>query len=359
MWIIGRYISRELAKIIAICLGAFTSIYLVIDFFEKIDDFLETNLPLSLALKYFLLKLPLIAQQGVPMGVLMGTLVTLGLAARSNELTALKASGASPFPVAGPIVVVAFLLSLVGFALAEYVVPSTSARANYIWNVMVRNRPAPSSFTQEKLWYKSGRTLYNIRVLHAKRQMLEGVTIYIFDRNFQLVNRLDARRGQWDGDAWTFSDGVFLHRTADGSFAMEQFRQRRMELDERPENFQHLEKSPEEMTLAELGRYVAKIESEGYDATRYRVDFHAKIAFPFTSLIMALLGIGVALYQGKRGGIAVGVAVSVALAFIYILIFQFVLSMGYAGNLHPLLATWTPNIFFAMMSMFLLTHAMH
>jgi lipopolysaccharide export system permease protein len=51
MWIIGRYLSRELAKINAICLAAFLAIYFVIDFFEKVDDFLETNLPLSLALK--------------------------------------------------------------------------------------------------------------------------------------------------------------------------------------------------------------------------------------------------------------------------------------------------------------------
>jgi hypothetical protein len=110
---------------------------------------------------------------------------------------------------------------------------------------------------------------------------------------------------------------------------MERFQRRRFQLKERPQDFQHLEKAPEEMTLGELGHYVAKIKSEGYDASRYQVDFHAKIAFPFTSLIMALLGIGVALYQGKHGGIAVGVAVSVALAFIYLLIFQFVLRIGY------------------------------
>jgi lipopolysaccharide export system permease protein len=359
MWIIGRYVSQELVKIIAICLGAFIAIYFVVDFFEKIDDVLETNLPLSLAFEYFFLKLPFIAQQGVPMGVLMGTLITLGLAARSNELTALKASGASPLLVVGPVILVALLLSVVDFALAEYVVPLTSTRANHIWHTKGKNHSAQSSFTQEKFWYKSGQTLYNIRVLHAKRQMMEGVTIYIFDRNFELVKRLDAHRGEWDGEAWIFSEGVFLHRTADGSFAMERFRERRMELKERPDSFQHLEKAPEEMTLAELGRYVAKIRSEGYDATRYLVDFHSKIAFPFTSVIMALLAIGVALFQGKRGGIAVGVTVSVALAFVYILVFQLLLSVGYAGNLHPLLAAWAPNVFFAMVSMFLFLHSMH
>ncbi|UCG12966.1 MAG: LPS export ABC transporter permease LptG [Deltaproteobacteria bacterium] len=359
MRVISRYISRELTKIIAICLGAFAAIYLVIDFFEKIDDFLEARVPIFLALQYFVLKIPLIIQQGVPMAVLMGTLITLGLSARNNELTALKASGVSPILFAGPIVMVALMLSLMDFVMSEYVVPLTSGQANHIWKSEVKHRSSPGGFTQESLWYKSGRVLYNIRVFHPKRKMLEGVTIYFFDSTFGLVKRLDARRGEWDGEAWVLTDGILLQRGTEGNFTMVRFQRRRLELEERPENFQHLERAPEEMTVAELGRYVDKIQSEGYNATRYRVDFHAKIAFPFISVIMALLGIGVALYQGKRGGIAVGVAASVALAFVYILVFQLVLSLGYAGRLQPILAAWASNIFFGVVALFLLAHARH
>ena len=359
MRVISRHIISELIKIFVICLGVVIALYLVIDFFERIDDFLEAKLPLSLALQYFLLKLPLIVQQGIPMGVLMGTLISVGLMARSNELLALKAGGVSPALVVGPILTVALFLSLADFTLAEYVVPLTSRRANYIWNVQVRNRPVPNSFLQEKIWYKSEQAVYNIRVLHPKRQVLEGVTIHMFDRSFHLLKRIEARRGEWDGQTWIFSDGIFINRTADGDYSMEQFQRRRFQLKERPQDFQHLEKAPEEMTLGELSRYVRKIKSEGYDATRYQVDFQAKIAFPFTSFIMALLGVSVALYQGKHGGIAVGVAVSVALAFIYLLIFQFVLRIGYPGSLQPLLAAWIPNVFFGIASIFLFIHARH
>ena len=359
MRVISRYISQELAKLIAISLGAFIAIYLVIDFFERIDDFVEAKLPLSLALQFFILKVPFIVQQGIPMGVLMGTLITLGLMARSNELMVLKASGASPILIVGPIVTIALLFSMLDFALSEYLVPLTSTRANYIWNVEVHKRPLPTSFSEEKIWYKSGQVLYNIRVLHSDRGLLEGVTLYIFDGSFRLTRRLDARRGKWDGQSWVFSDGIFIRRKPDGNFTTEQFQSRRLDLDERPQDFQHLEKAPEEMTLAELSRYVAKIQSEGYDSTRYRVDLHAKIAFPFSSLIMALLGISVALYQGKKGGIALGVAASVALAFTYFLLFQLVLSIGYTGNLQPPLAAWAPNIIFAIASMYLFSQAMH
>ncbi|MFP3869298.1 MAG: LPS export ABC transporter permease LptG [Syntrophobacteria bacterium] len=359
MRVISRYVSWEFAKITAICLGAFMAIYLVVDFFERVDNFLKASLPLSLAAEYFLLKIPFILHQGIPMAILMGTLITLGLMARNNELMALKASGVSPFLYCGPIVVASLVLSLADFGVSEYVVPLSTSQANTIWNMKVRHRAAQGTFTQEKLWYKSGQVLYNIRVFHPERQMLEGVTIYFFDRGFRLAQRLDARKAQWNGKAWVFTDGLFLQRTADGSFTMDPFQKRRLVLEEHPENFQHLEKTPEEMTLAELGRYVAKINSQGYNATRYRMYFHAKIAFPFTSVIMALLGIGVALYQGKRAGIAIGVAMSVAIAFVYLLVFQLVLSLGYAGNVQPYLAAWIPNGFFGMLGGFLLANARH
>jgi lipopolysaccharide export system permease protein len=357
MRIISRYISTELAKVIAICLGTFVAIYLVVDFFERIDDFLEEQLSLTLAGQYFLLKVPLIVQQGIPLSILMGTLIVLGLFARTNELTALKAGGVSPLVYTGPVVMVALVLSLVDFALAEYLVPLASTRANSIWEVEVCKRLTQGGYSQEKLWYKSGRVLYNIRVFHPKRQLLEGVTIYFFDDSFQLVERLDARRGRWNGEKWVFTDGLLLHRRTDGSFVADQFHQHRLQLAERPESFQHLEKAPEEMTLAELGRYIAKITSEGYDATRYRVDYHAKISFPVTAVTMALLAIGVAFTQGRRGGIAVGVALSIAIAFVYLLMFQLVLSLGYAGKVQPLWAAWVPNIFFAMFGFLLCAHA--
>ena len=227
MRVISRHILSELSKIIVICLGGFIAIYLVIDFFERIDNFLEAQLPLSLALEYFLLKCPIIVQQGIPMAVLMGTLIALGLFVRNNELTALRASGVSPLLLAGPIVMTALFLSLMDFGLAEYLVPVTTSRLNWVWHVKVKKLPEQSGFTQEKLWYKSGNTLYNIRVFHPERQLLEGVTIYRFDDTFRLVQRLDARRGEWDGESWVFTDGIFLNRNADDKFALERFEDRR------------------------------------------------------------------------------------------------------------------------------------
>lgn len=359
MSVLSRYMSRELIKIALVSLAGLAVIYLVIDFIDRIDNFLRARVAFRLVVEYFLFKIPFIVQQGIPMSVLIGTLVTLGLLARTNELTALKAAGVSPFGYCTPFMLVACLWSFGDFALAEYVVPFASTRANLIWNVEANRRPREGGFSHERIWYRGDQLLYNIRVFHPRRQMAEGITIYFFDETFHLVKRLEARKGLWNGTGWIFSDGFVLGRADENAYAVNQFQELRLELPQRPSDFQYLAKPPEEMTWGELNRYVAKIRREGYDATRYLVDLHTKIAFPCTSLVMTLLGIGVALYQGKRGGIATGVAVSVALAFVYVMVFHFLLSLGYAGKLPPVLAAWMPNAFFALAGLFLVALARH
>lgn len=359
MSVLSRYITREFLKIVAVSLIGFVVIYLVIDFIDRIDNFLRAGVAFPLVADYFLFKTPFIVEQGIPMSVLMGTLITLGVLARTNELTALRAAGVSPFFYASPFIIMAFLWGLADFALAEYVVPWASTRANLIWNMETNRRPREGGFSQERIWYKGDQVLYNIRVLHTRRHTAEGVTVYFFDETFHLVERLEARKAWWDGAVWIFTDGTRLLRANDSAYTTDQFQELRLELPQRPSDFQYLAKAPEEMTLYELNRYVAKIQREGYDATRYQVDLHAKIAFPCTSVVMALLGIGVAFYQGKRGGIAMGVAASVALAFVYIMVFHFVLSLGYSGGLQPFLAAWTPNGFFGLVGLLLAAHARH
>jgi len=38
---------------------------------------------------------------------------------------------------------------------------------------------------------------------------------------------------------------------------------------------------------------------------------------------------------------------------------QFMLSIGYTGNLQPVLAAWMPNVLFTIASMYIFSQAMH
>jgi hypothetical protein len=59
------------------------------------------------------------------------------------------------------------------------------------------------------------------------------------------------------------------------------FDELRMPLGFSPDDLAYATPKPEEMSFLQLNRFIRKVESEGYDATRYRVDLQAKASFPF------------------------------------------------------------------------------
>ena len=58
MILLDRYLFKQFTKIMMLVLTALVAIYLLIDFFERIDDFIQAQKSFSLAIKYFLLKIP-------------------------------------------------------------------------------------------------------------------------------------------------------------------------------------------------------------------------------------------------------------------------------------------------------------
>ena len=90
MSIIDRYLFKEIFKHFFIVLAAAVGIYLVIDFFENIDKFMDAGLPVSRMIEFLQLKIPLIMVQITPVGILIAVLITFGLMNKNNEIIALK-----------------------------------------------------------------------------------------------------------------------------------------------------------------------------------------------------------------------------------------------------------------------------
>ncbi len=77
MTILFRYILREYAKIFLMCFSGLMTVYLVIDFFEKVRRFLRYDSGVMPMLVYFALKIPGISFQVAPFAILVATLLTL------------------------------------------------------------------------------------------------------------------------------------------------------------------------------------------------------------------------------------------------------------------------------------------
>ncbi|UCC66047.1 MAG: LPS export ABC transporter permease LptG [Deltaproteobacteria bacterium] len=354
--LITRHIIRECLKILSLALATFFLIYFVVELFERINVIIVYKASLYLVLEYFLYTIPLFLTQTLPFATLLATLITLGIFSRNNEIVAMKAHGISTYRIIFPLFVLAASVTVLIFFCNETIVPYCTRKAYYVWSVKIKKEEERAFFRLNKIWYHSEDVIYNIRLLEPKKDILKGVTIYRFDKEFSLRQRIDAHEARWKGDAWTFYQVVSRKFPPRGGVITKIYQEKDIPIPEKPEDFEKGMKRPEEMSYRELQSYVERLRREGYDSTRYVVDLHAKVAFPFLSLIMVMIGSPLALMTGQRrgGGIAQGVGISIVLGFIYWLAFSLSIAMGHAGALPPLVAAWAPNVFFGLVGGYIL-----
>ena len=355
MRIITRYLLTEFLKILILLTISFISLFLIIDFFERIDDFLESQVEFFTTALYFLFKVPFIMVHMVPVAVLLGIIFSLGLLFKNNEITALRANGISPYRILFPFLVASISVVLISFIINEKIMPYCNSRASRIWNVEVKKRPM-GVLKHQKIWYRGYHSIYNVQVLDPKKKALQGVTIHRFDKDFNLTQRIDARCAKWIGESWHFYDGIIKTIEPDGSSSMEAFKEKIIYLPEKIDDFCYVEKSVEEMSYSELKTYVKRIRREGYDATSYLPDMYAKISFPCVNIIMAIFGFAIMWRMGRHRGIAPGVIMGIGIGFVYWVIHAISISLGHAGILPPLLSAWMANLIFSLLALLVIPH---
>ena len=347
MTIIDKYLTRESLKCLTIVLAVVVGLYIIVEFFNKADNFMEAGLSIARLIRYLQLKLPHIVVQIMPVAILLAVLIALGLMNKNNEIIALKCAGVSVYYLLRSVLTVAIFLSVFIFFLSEVVVPITISRANKIWLMEVKNLPAVNS-RQKDIWLKGHRSIYFIQHFNPQNQSISGVILNFFDDKFRLIRRVDAHRGFYKQGKWIFYDSMEqLLDTESETYQVQFHTQITVDVDFLPEDLTRVFKRSEEMNIAELYRYIQEVEMEGYDATAFRVDFQARFAYPLLSIIVCIIGIGTAVKRKSREGPAVSIVFGAVVVFLYWVLHSFCLSLGYGGLLPPIVAAWISNIIFS------------
>jgi lipopolysaccharide export system permease protein len=346
MTVIHKYISRLFFKYFGIVLGVVIVIYLSIDFFQRIDNFLEDGIAPSLIAAFFLYKIPLIVSQITPIAVLLGVLSAFGLMAKNNEITALKSGGISLHYLLLPVGVIGICLTVLLFVFSEVVVPISVVKANRIEEM--KSGAEMKTSRGKNIWIRGDQSITHISYYNPADQMISGISIAYFNKNFSLTRRINARSGKYIDGNWVFFDCLiqqYLDSPQEDHEVLFQ-KENICQIDLQPEDLVRVEKESEEMPFYDLYLYIQKVESEGYDASKYRVDFYAKTAFPCICFILSLFGAGLALKGSTKEGMMISFAYGILTVFVYWSFYSFCLSLGYGNVLPPMLAAWIANLIF-------------
>jgi lipopolysaccharide export system permease protein len=354
--IIDRYIMLEFLKVFCICVMGFVLVLLLVEMTERIKEYFQYNPPGWLMLEYFLVKIPGWLFYAIPLSILLGSMLSLLIMARHSELIAMQANGIDAISVARPALIIGVVASLLMMLANETVIPWSNRYSKTVLD-RIAGKADTTLFKQDGIWMRSPDSIIHLRKYDKAKQTLHGVAIIRWDADYLFSSRVFADKAVWHKGGWVLYGANRTVRTADNRFSVEIHPMLEGVLNRTPTDFEKVERPVSEMNLVQLGDYIETIEQEGQSPTRYLVDWHDKIAFPFACLIMSALSVPFAIkIRPRGGGVAIGLAISLVVAFSYWIVHALFVALGHGGYLPPSAAAWATNVIFGLSSAMMLLH---
>jgi LPS export ABC transporter permease LptG len=358
--IIDRYVIREFVKILALVLLSTAALAIIVDYTEIANDIRANHIPLHVVLAYYRFLIFQLLNWTIPISVLVATLVTFGIMSKNNEVTAIKSGGVSLFRVATPIVFIAVVISVLSYLMLDFVLPYSNQRVDAIRHRIQRGKEkASAAANQQKLWV-AGKGRYLINFLSYDRNLRELTQVQIFEFHptvFRLTRRVYAQTARWNGRAWVFENGwmrsfpddrTTIYTPITQPIAIASYR-------ETPDDFATEARTADQMTFAQLRRYIDTIRRAGYSAEKLTVQLWVKTSWPALSIVMVLIALPFAFRIGKRGALY-GVGIALVLGIFYWMVFLVFTKFGEVGNLPPILSAWAANVLFAIAAVYMFLH---
>src|SRR5947209_14599623 len=121
--ILDDYVLRNFVGTLLLILSSMVVLFLVFTYFELLSDIVRKKIPLLTQMEYLLNFVPSVLYLITPLAVLLTVLVMFGLMQKSNEITAMKATGVSIYRTVIPILIIACTLAGALFVLDQCYLP--------------------------------------------------------------------------------------------------------------------------------------------------------------------------------------------------------------------------------------------
>ena len=345
---LDRYIAREFLRLFLLILTALVAVYELGVLIDILEAVFEHNTKGKLVFQYVASHFPQILFHMLPLSTLMATLVNFAILTKNSEINAIKAGGISLYRISLPIVMAGIMVSLLCFALQEYILPYSNRSAEQLEDE-IKERASQTRNLLDRRWMMGQNDqIYHYTYYDPGRKLFNGLAVYRFDKaSFSLTQRLYANQAGWDpaSGAWIFRKGWTRNFQEQANIQrFDELSVRNMEL---PEYFVKEEKESDQMTFYELSRYMRDLSQSGFDVVRFEVALHSKIAFPLAALITAIIGIPFSFTPGKKGTLY-GIGIAIAIGLSYYVTTRVFAYMGNSAMLPPLMAAWAPNVLFGV-----------
>ena len=340
---IDWYIIKQFLGTYVFAIALIISISVVFDINEKIDKFLNPDVPLkAIIVDYYLNFIPYFANLFSPLFTFIAVIFFTSKLADRSEIIAMLASGMSFRRLMLPYAVSATIIAIVTFILNAYIIPPANETRIDFQNKYIRNKKV-DYVKNAQLEIEPGIIAY-FDSYDARSNMGYRFSLEHFEDK-KLISRLTAKSIKYDSlYQWTVID--YMIRDFDGM-------RKDTTLTIVPSDFLISVNDCETMTTPELNTYINRQKKRGIgNIQTFQIEYHKRFATIMAAFI--LTSIGASLSSRKiKGGMGMNIGIGLALSFSYILFMTVTSTFAINGYVSPAVAAWIPNIVYTFIAIFL------
>jgi lipopolysaccharide export system permease protein len=326
---------------------ALAAIFNIFTLFELWRFIVVTQTSASVVARYLVFLMPLIAVELFPATMLISVLVTYALLARRHEAIAWWASGQSVYRLMLPGLFFALAIASCSWLVQEHIMPDANLKQDAL-RARITGREARAITGTGRQWLASPdtRRFYSYEFDENQGRLTEP-TIYELDaEGVHLSKVVTGKSGTWTDD-----NHLKVRDTETLALAgMEVVRQASPEITfesvEAPEVFKPSIDKPSQLSATGLSGYLRAAKQRGADVSALSVALQRKYAGPFGIIIMAFIGMPLAVSFGRKGTV-IALCAAVVVGISYWAVGGGFQQLGNHGLLRPTVAGWSPLLIFA------------
>ncbi|HNX37298.1 MAG TPA: LPS export ABC transporter permease LptG [Candidatus Cloacimonadota bacterium] len=360
MRIIDRYITREFLKTYLIIFISFAVLFIVVDVIDNLPKLVRNGATTQQATLYYLLRLPYLLVLTSPVTVLLTGLFMMNGLSKHNESVAIRAAGISIKRAMLPLFAIGFLISIGIAVIGEYLLPYAEKTRSFVYNVQIKGEDPEDQMLKARIHYRGqNNDFYYFGFFDGYKNTIRIIDLTVIDfKTKHIVQHMTASSAVWQKDHWVLQD-VELRKYQDGkqvSWKMMPATEEKF-LDVQPKDFIRITKKTLSLNFWELKDYIRRLQKLGEKTNREVVDLHMKLAFPLTNLIIIFFFIPIATTNVRSKGRGWVFMLGLLVCFSFLIVVRIIQSLGYNGVIPPVIAAWSPDVFFALLGLVFLKKA--
>lgn len=345
---------RTLGLSFLLAFASLVSVFIIFTLFEMWRFIARNGVGARLVARYIFFLLPLITVELFPATMLIAVLMTYALLARRSETIAWWASGQSVYRLMLPGLFFALAAGAGTWVIQEQLMPNANLTQDKLRAQIRGGEPRAITGTGRQ-WLASADSnrLYSYE-FDEQGNSLNEPAIYEFDQaGVHLSSVTTGSVGNW-----ITANRMAINNAETFNFrGLEVARQvaEKIEIPAEPlQVFKPTIDKPSQLSSAGLSSYLKSAKRRGMEVSALAVALQRKYAAPFGVVVMAFIGIPLALSFGRKGTV-IALCAAVGLSIAYWGVGGGLQQLGNLGLLPPAVAGWSPPIIFAAAGTYVLS----